>query len=114
MNQIAELQVRDLIEDAESDRRAEEQQARADRHHSASWEKWQRCFRIIRLLAGAFLLTMGAISVAVYILDSRSGGNADPLVGVAVGVLAMLALTLQMARRRDLGWLGEALRGFQN
>ena len=111
---VAEQEVNRLIESSFDGIRAEEQQEYADQHYGESWDKWHRCFRVSRLLAGAFLLLMGSVSVAVYILESRSDGNADPLVGVGVGVLAALALALHMARRQDLGWLGKALRGFQH
>ena len=114
LNQKEESEVERLIEDSVNGRKQEEQQVLADQHHSASWDKWHRWFRIGRLLSGAFLLVMGSISVSVYVLDERAGGNSDALVGVAFGVIGALWLVLHMARRKDLGWLGEALRGFQN
>lgn len=113
-DKAAEQEVNALIDSSFSQNRAEEQQVFAEQHHTESWTWWQRCFRIARLLIGAFMLMMGSISVFVYVLDKATEGNSDAFVGVAAGVVAALSLSLHMTLRQDLGWLGEWLRGFQD
>ncbi len=114
MNQIAELRVRDLIEDAESDRRGEEQQALAEQDRAERRQRTHRWASILRLLAVAFLFVIGAVSVSVYLILSSANGNGDILFAVAIGVVGALWLSLVTALRKDFVWLAEAFRGFQN
>ena len=110
----AKQEVNRLIESSFDGIKAEEQQALAAEDHVQSMERTHRWATILRLLAVAFLVVIGAVSVCVYLLDGASKGNGDPLFAVAFGVIGALWLGLATALRKDFVWLACTFRGFQN
>ncbi len=106
--------VNKLIESSLSTNRAEQEQAAAAEDQIERQQRTNRWATILRLLAVAFLVIQGAVSVFVYLLEGYSGGNGDPLFAVAAGVIAALWLGLATALCKDFVWLANAFRGFQN
>ncbi len=113
-DKTAQDQVNRLIEDAEAEAQAEKEQARADEDRTELRQRTNRWAAILRLLAVSFLFVAGAVSVCVYLLDSYSKGNGDPLLAVGFGIIGALWLGLATTLRKDFVWLANAFRGFRD